>query len=95
MIQSPLFSTPCLFCFMMLFYTGKCKEEGSSGGGDDAAELGIGRNFCAITYAKCHLHKSLPDVLSICSECWWRVSRSRCWLSLCTNYCDNRVPVEC
>lgn len=28
--------------------TGKCKDEGSSGGGDDAAELGIG-NVCSHT----------------------------------------------
>jgi hypothetical protein len=38
--------------------TGKCEEEGSSGGGDDAAELGIGK-FYGESYGKTvHLHKS-------------------------------------
>lgn len=51
---------------------GKCKDEGSSGGGDDAAELGIGKNFpvrsvCARITAKNVVHTNLsPDAYRCC-----------------------------
>lgn len=81
--REPFVSFSCSFA-------GKCKDEGSSGGGDDAAELGIGATlkFIFLPFAAAALFSNY-------SKRRWRLPRSRIRMSVCTHRRHCGVPLEC